>query len=206
MTKYGYIRVSTIEQEKNHSFENQKRSLIKVGVNRKNIYQEIASAKNLEREQLQKLLTVVKNGDEIFVHRLDRLARNTLECLRLVDTLEKQGVALSLPEMTLTGDSISAKFFRTLYSLFSELETTQLKERQKEGIARAKKLKRYNGRKTVITPKIKREVETLLVRECTKIQIANAVKLSRSTVYKIIKQIDASREKHVLEEKQISTF
>lgn len=189
MTKFGYTRVSTIEQSHNFSLENQRESLIKSGVDKDNIFEEVASAKDLEREQLKKLLTIVKTGDEIVVHKLDRLARNTLQCLKLIDDLEKRGVSVSLPDMLLSGNAPAALINRGLYSIMAELELNQRAERQKEGIARAKLLKRYKGRKTKIDNKTRVKVLEYQKKGISKKEMAKLLSMSRTTIYKVIGQL-----------------
>lgn len=187
--KYGYARVSSVEQQNNSSLDTQKRVLLDLGVESKHIYKDVASAKNLEREGLQNLMKVVKRGDHIYVHRLDRLARNTVETLKLIELWDQEGISFSIPGMQLSGNSAISKMLRTLYSLFAELETNQREERVKEGIARAKKEGLYTGRKTVITSQVVEKVRKMVEKNNSKADIAAATKVSRTTVYKVIQQL-----------------
>ena len=83
--KIGYIRVSTIDQNIDHQLE---------GVQLDKVYVDRCSGKNIDRPELQELLKYVRDGDQVFVHSMDRLARNLEDLRRIVSFLNKKQVSL----------------------------------------------------------------------------------------------------------------
>ena len=72
MDKYGYVRVSSKDQNTDRQIE----ALIKVGLERKNIYVEKQSGKDFDRKEYKKLIRKLKPGDELYIKAIDRLGRN----------------------------------------------------------------------------------------------------------------------------------
>ena len=195
MTKYGYVRVSSNSQEENFSIENQCEALIARGVDRENIVTEIHSGTILQRPALSKLITEVKANDIIYVVRLDRFARNTLEALITIAKLEKKEVELIPLDFPEIENKSIRQLFRNIILFFAEFEYEQRKIRQMEGISKAKAAGKYKGRKAVITPKLIAEVKNLLyTRNYKKEHLANCLKISRSTLYKVLKELENHRQ------------
>lgn len=90
MAKYGYVRTSTIEQHE----DRQMVTMNKYGIPEDHIYLEKVSGKNIERPELQKLLSILSEGDVLVVHDFSRLSRSTADLLNIVDDLNKRGVSL----------------------------------------------------------------------------------------------------------------
>jgi len=130
--RVGYVRVSSEGQ-------NTARQLDGVPVDR--TFEDKVSGKSLDRPQLEAMLAFVREGDEVLVHSMDRLARNLDDLRRLVQSLTKKGVKVTFMKegMTFTGDdSHLSLLMLSMMGAFAEFERSLLLERQREGIALAK--------------------------------------------------------------------
>lgn len=122
------------------------------------------------------------------VTKIDRCSRNTLEFLKLQDILFKRKITFISLDLPISVDSATNKFMATTLSSMAEFENNQRKERQKEGIAAAKKAGKYRGRKTVIDKKLIAEVKYLKqVKMLSISQIVKITERSRNTIYKVLK-------------------
>ncbi len=140
---YGYIRVSTKEQNE----DRQRIALLEVGVSEKNIYMDKMSGKNFERPQYKKLLHKLNEGSVLYVKSIDRLGRNYIDLNEQWRVITKERgadiVVIDLPlldtrrEKNLLGTLIS-DIVLALLSYVAENERTNIKQRQAEGIAAAK--------------------------------------------------------------------
>lgn len=150
MKTYFYIRVSSKEQ-------NTIRQEIKareLNIPTENVYIEIASGKNtLERPVLNNLLGILKVGDILIVESISRFARNTQDLLGLIETLDSKGVVFKSTKELLDTTTPTGKFTLTIFGAVAELERAYIKERQAEGIAVAKELGKYKGRKPIEYPR-----------------------------------------------------
>jgi DNA invertase Pin-like site-specific DNA recombinase len=143
--RVGYIRVSTLDQ-------NPERQLEQVALDR--VYTDYASGKDTERPQLAAALSFLREGDTLFVHSMDRLARNLDDLRRLVQGLTRRGVRIEFIQehLTLTGeDSPMATLLLSVMGAFAEFERALICERQREGIAVAKRRGVYRGRKKLLS-------------------------------------------------------
>ena len=144
--KIGYTRVSTWEQ-------NTARQLVGVALDR--VFEEKASGKNIDaRPVLQEMLDYIREGDEVYVHSMDRLARNLKDLLTLVTTITDKGVTLHFVKENLTFEAKekASPFNKLLLGLLgsvAQFERELLLERQREGIAQAKARGAYKGRKPI---------------------------------------------------------
>jgi len=144
--RIGYVRVSSFEQ-------NPERQLEQVQVDR--LFMDKASGKDTERPQLEALLTFVRDGDTVVVHSMDRLARNLDDLRKIVQDLTKRGIRIEFikEHLTFTGeDSPMANLMLSVMGAFAEFERALIRERQREGIALAKKRGGYRGRKRLLLP------------------------------------------------------
>ena len=155
--EYGYIRVSTKEQNE----QRQMIALREFGIDAKRIYMDKQSGKDFERTNYKKLLKKVKSGDTLVVKSIDRLGRNydeILEQWRII-TKEKQVaiVVLDMPLLDtrqnrdLTGTLI-ADIVLQLLSYVVQTEQELIRQRQAEGIAAAKAQGVQFGRRPMVRP------------------------------------------------------
>lgn len=180
---YGYARTSTTDQD--NSLETQIEALKAAGC--ATVRSEQVSGASIEgRRELQVLLEFLREGDVLLVTRLDRLARNTLDMLTIVEKLGAKGVGVrSLGETWLDTSSSHGRLFLTMVAGIAQWERERIKERQREGIDKAKAEGRYKGS----TPKIDRSaVWAMLDEGIAKAEIARRIECSEMSVYRIIKE------------------
>lgn len=144
MARVGYIRVSSVDQNTERQLD---------GVVMDKVFAEKVSGATTDRPQLQAMLEYVREGDTILVHSIDRLARSLVDLLKLVEDLTNRGIHVhfSKEKLEFTGDdSPMQKLMLSMMGSFAEFERSMIKERQREGIAKAKERGAYKGRtKTV---------------------------------------------------------
>lgn len=140
---YGYIRVSTKEQNEDRQID----AMAKVMVPHKNIFMDKQSGKDFEREGYRKMLRKMRKGDVLFVKSIDRLGRNYKEILEQWQYINKRRgidiVVLDMPILdTRLGKDLLGTFVSDvvlqILSFVSENERTNIHQRQMEGIAAAK--------------------------------------------------------------------
>lgn len=141
--KIGYARVSSTGQ----SLDVQLEQLTAAGCEK--IYQEKRSGRTtIAREQLERALDQVRAGDVLVVTRLDRLARSVPDLYAIVRDLEESGVAFQcLQQGAIDTSTSTGKLMFGVLGAVAEFENDLRKERQREGIERAKAAGVYRGRK-----------------------------------------------------------
>lgn len=175
----GYARVSTVGQ----SLEVQEEQLRAAGCER--IYAEKRSGKSLEeRAQLAEALAYVREGDTLVVTRLDRLARSMIDLRQTVDGLATKGVTFRcLQQGAIDTTRSDGKLLLNILASFAEFEMDIRRERQKDGIEKAKANGVYKGR----PPKLDGSKIVELHREGVgPSDIARQLGISRATVYRAI--------------------
>lgn len=142
---FGYARVSTDDQEMTLQIA----ALERYGVD--HIFSEHASGKTVvKRKELARVLKQMRGGDVLVVWKLDRLGRNMLEILELVEELkEKKILLVSLTENVDTTSPMGRAFFQ-IAMVFAELERNMIAERTKAGMAAARAAGKVFGRKPLI--------------------------------------------------------
>lgn len=143
MAKIGYIRVSTEQQET----ARQERMMQNYGVEK--IYSEKLSGKNTDRPEFQKMIEFLREGDTLYVESISRLSRSIRDLLKTVDILTEKGVALISSKENIDTDTPQGRFMLSIFAALSELEREQTLQRQREGIAEAKKRGIYKGRQPI---------------------------------------------------------
>lgn len=175
--RVGYVRVSTVDQNTVRQLD---------GVEVEKTYTDTASGKDAARPQLEELIGYVRGGDTVIVHSMDRLARNLDDLRRLVRLLTSKGVRVEFvkEQLTFTGeDSPMANLLLNMMGAFAEFERALILERQREGIAAAKRRGVYKGRKPALD---ERQAAALVARVRAGEPIASLAReygISRETVY-----------------------
>jgi DNA invertase Pin-like site-specific DNA recombinase len=144
--KIGYVRVSTLIQNTARQLD---------GLTLDRIFEDKASGKDTVRPQLAECLAFLRGGDTLHVHSMDRLARNLDDLRRIVKELTGRGVAVKFEKeaLTFTGESSPmANLLLSMLGAVAEFERSIILERQREGIAIAKREGAYKGRKPSLTP------------------------------------------------------
>jgi len=180
--KIGYIRVSSLEQNPDRQLE---------GVALDKVFLDKASGKDRKRPELKALLDYVRDGDQVFVHSMDRLASNLDDLRAIVLQLNQKQVSLHFlkEQLTFNGeDGPMATLLLSIMGAFAEFERALIKERQKEGIALAKKKGIYRGRKPVLSSSQIHELKQKVAGGFKQIALANQMGISRYTLYKYLKK------------------
>ncbi len=125
--KYGYARVSTLDQKLN----NQIKQLKDAGA--ETIIQEKLTGTTKKRPEFQNLLAHLKVGDTLIVTNLDRFARNTKEALELIQELFHQDVSIHVLNLGLIDNTATGQLIFTIFSAFAEFERSLIIERTQEG-------------------------------------------------------------------------
>ena len=178
--RVGYVRVSSYDQ-------NPERQLEHLQADR--VFTDRTSGKDILRPQLQALLDYVRDGDTIVVHSMDRLARNLVDLRRLVDEQTARGVRVQFVKenMTFTGEaSPMANFMLSVLGAVAEFERELIRERQREGIALAKRRGAYRGRKKTLSDDQADELRRRAVSE-RKASLAREFGISRETLYQYLR-------------------
>lgn len=178
--RLAYIRVSTIDQNEQRQVEAMQK------YNIEKWFIEKVSAKDTNRPKLQELLDFAREGDTIHIHDFSRLARSTKDLLDIVELLTSKGVILVSNKENIDTSTPTGKLMLTMIGAINEFERTNLLERQREGIAIAKREKKYKGRKAVTIPDFEEHYKRYLKREINKSELAKELKISRPTLDKLI--------------------
>jgi DNA invertase Pin-like site-specific DNA recombinase len=177
----GYLRVSTLDQ-------NEGRQLDGVELDRR--FVDKASGKDTDRPQLDAMLLYVREGDVVVVHSLDRLARNLDDLRRLVLALTKKGVRVKFMKENLEfsgDDSPMSHLLLSVMGAFAQFERDLIRERQKEGIALAKKKGVYTGRVKALKLEQVEELRRRVASGVPLAAVARDLKVSRMTAYRYLK-------------------
>ncbi|MEZ7195378.1 recombinase family protein [Pseudodesulfovibrio karagichevae] len=173
----AYIRVSTLEQNTARQLD---------GMTFDKTFTDKASAKNTNRPALRDCLEFVREGDTLHIHSIDRLCRNLRDCQELLDSLLAKGVSVHFHRENLifTGqDDSMSKLMLQMMGAFAEFERNLLRERQAEGIAKAKAAGKYKGRKRALGADQVEEIKTRLGKGESKAALAAEFGVSRQTLY-----------------------
>lgn len=185
----AYVRVSTEEQNEGRQLEALKKHDIDIW------YVEKISGKNADRPELKKMLEEAEEGDIIYVHDFSRLARSVMDLLTIVEDLNKRGIHLVSNKEYVDSSTPTGKLMLTMIGAIAEFERTNMLERQREGIAIAKRNGAYKncGRKEKKGDKKKfMDCYTrLLAHSLTKAAMAVELGVSRPTLDKMIARMTA---------------
>lgn len=181
---FGYARVSTTDQD----LAIQEAALKAAGCTV--IRSEKKSGTSTDgRDELKTLIDFTRAGDTIVVTRIDRLARSIADLATIVRTLEARGVSLRATEQPIDTSTAAGRAFLQMLGVFAEFETAIRRERQLEGIAKAKAEGVYKGRKPSIDPE---RVKRLAADGKGASEIAKELGIGRASVYRVLGNSDAS--------------
>lgn len=154
MNAIGYIRVSTEEQSREGvSLDNQEAKIraysdLNSFTLTEIIRDEGKSAKTLDREGMTRLLWAIEQGkaDTVIVYKLDRLSRNTLDTLNLIQQFETKGIAFHSISEKIDTKSATGKFFLTIISALAQMERDLISERTIDALAHKRNNQEWCGR------------------------------------------------------------
>lgn len=184
--KVGYIRVST-------KLQNTERQLD--GIDHDITFTDHASGKDTKRPKLEEMLNYIRDGDIVLVHSMDRLARNLKDLRHIIETINKKQAQVRFIKEGLEFTASSSPMSNLMLSLmgaFAEFEHSLIRERQLEGVAKAKERGVYERFRKLTGGQIQ-EIKTLLSQETdsmkvNKASIAKQYGISRPTLYHYLNQ------------------
>jgi DNA invertase Pin-like site-specific DNA recombinase len=141
MAKFGYVRVSTSEQN------TARQEILMEGLGVDKVFIETESGKTMkDRTELKAMIAYVRDGDTVVVESFGRLARNIRDLLSIVDKLTEKGVMFESQKEQIDTSTPAGRFMLTVFGALAQLEREFMLERQAEGIKAAKAAGKYNGR------------------------------------------------------------
>jgi DNA invertase Pin-like site-specific DNA recombinase len=178
MTIIGYARVSTTDQD----LSIQQAALKAAGC--EVIRAEKRSGTTTKgRDELKTILDFLRAGDVLMVTRIDRLARSIGDLQDIVRAVRAAGAALKATEQPIDTSTAAGKCFLDMLGVFAEFETNLRRERQLEGIAKAKAAGVYKGRQASIDAE---QVRKMRDDGFGPTEIAKALKIGRASVYRVL--------------------
>lgn len=194
---FGYVRVSSRDQNEIRQIE----SLLNEGIDQRDIFIDKQSGKNFEREQYQILKKVMRLGDTLFVHSLDRFGRNKEQILDEWRELTKEkGIDIVVVDMPLLDTrkykdsmgSLITDIVLQLLSWLAEEERNKIRTRQREGIDIAlKNGVRFGRQPAKITPEFEAAYKKWRAGEIKAVEAMKEANLKKATFYKLVKKYEA---------------
>jgi DNA invertase Pin-like site-specific DNA recombinase len=178
MATYGYARVSTTDQD----LTLQEAALRQAGCAIIRA-EKVTGTTTAGRQELATLLDFIREGDVLMVTRIDRLARSIGDLQDIVRALRAKGASLRATEQPIDTSTAAGKCFLDMLGVFAEFETNLRRERQREGIAKAKAEGRYAGRKPTIDASA---VTALRAEGLGASEIARRLGIGRASVYRLM--------------------
>lgn len=177
----GYVRVSSADQNTERQLD---------GIELDKLFEDRCSGKDTKRPGLTAMLDYIREGDTLHVHSMDRLARNTVDLLQLVERLTRDGITVVFTKQALTFSGEASPMnmlLLTMLGAMAQFERALIRERQAEGIALAKKRGVYKGGK----PKLNgAQVQELRLRAAdpaiSKAALAREYGISRPVLYRYL--------------------
>jgi len=175
--KIGYIRVSTIEQNTARQLD---------GMVLDKVFTEKLSGKSTNREQLQACLAYCREGDELYVHSIDRMARNLVDLRKIIEGLNTKKVSVHFVKENLIfsgKENAMGMLLLNVMGAFAEFERALMLERTMEGVAKAKAEGKYKGRKPSLNEEQVKSLKERLKLGISKSKVSREFNISRDTVY-----------------------
>lgn len=178
MPRIGYARVSTTSQDLDIQIAKLKDAGCEI------VRSETGSgASRDDRTELETVMEFLRKGDELVVHRLDRLGRSTRDVLNLVHELDVKGASLRILEPEITTAGNMGRMVITVLGMVADMELKFIRDRQRAGIDAAKGKGVYKGRQKRVDDD---EIQKLASEGVTKAKIARDLGVSRMTVYRAL--------------------
>jgi DNA invertase Pin-like site-specific DNA recombinase len=178
----GYARTSTLDQKA--GIEAQLKELREAGCE-KVFSEQVSSVDVANREQLALALDFIREGDSLVVAKLDKLARSVAHLLGIVDQLKAKSASLRVLNLGIDTSTPTGMLMLTMLGGIAQFEREIMLERQREGIAKAKGLGKYKGRKATARAK-EADVLRLKAEGLGAAEIAKRLGLGRASVYRLL--------------------
>lgn len=188
--RVAYVRVSTVEQND----ERQKVALEPYKIDQWFI--DKASGKDMNRPQFQEMMRYIRKGDTVYVEEFSRLGRSTKDLLDTVEKIQGKGAKLVSLKESFDTSTPAGRLQLTMLAGIAQFEREMMLERQREGIAVAKKEGKYKGRKKVEIPDIGEWHDKYSRREESIASCARKLNVSRNTVYRMFEEYEEKQHEH----------
>ncbi len=181
----AYVRVSSADQNTARQLEALK------NYNIDKYYEEKISGKDTNRPMLKAMLEFAREGDTVYIESISRLARNTLDFLKIVEQLTEKGIKLISLKESIDTSTPQGKFMLSVFAALSQLERDTIKQRQREGIDLALKQKRPYGRpKIEINDKFKTVYRQWKDGKITAVEAMKLAGMKKNTFYNRVKELE----------------
>jgi DNA invertase Pin-like site-specific DNA recombinase len=181
--KIAYRRVSTALQSTERQLE---------GMSFDKEFEDKLSGKNTNRPELKSMIEYAREGDHVYVHSLDRLARSVIDLKQIVNQLMAKGVSITFVKESLTfspnENNPNSNLLLSVLGAIAEFEREILLERQREGIALAKAKGKFKGGQPKLTQSQVVELKERIARKEPKARIAKSLKITRKTLYNYLER------------------
>jgi DNA invertase Pin-like site-specific DNA recombinase len=185
MTIYGYARTSTTDQVA--GLADQVSKLREAGCSNQTIYQEQVSSIQMEdRIEFAKVLAILKSGDVLVFSSLSRAARSMVHMVDIEAKVAAAGASMRILDLAIDTATPAGRLTFNLFASIAQFERENMLERQRVGIAAAKRSGKYKGRAPTARAKSAR-VHTLHAKGLTKQEIADACSIGVASVYRILR-------------------
>lgn len=196
---FGYVRVSTKEQNLDRQFE----ALKGYVTDERYIYSDKASGKDMEREGFQNMLKAMRKGDTLFIKSIDRLGRNKQQIKDYLQQFKNEGIRVKIIDLPTTMQDVPEgqewvidminNIIIEVYTSMAEQERETIKQRQAEGIAVAKTKGKHLGRPVMELPKEWAKLyKQWKAGEITAVAFMDAIDMKKATFYKKVKEYEAT--------------
>ncbi len=197
---FGYVRVSTKEQNLDRQFE----ALKQYVSDEKYIYSDKASGKDMERDGFQNMLKAMRSGDTLYIKSIDRLGRNKDMIKQYLELFKKEGIRVKIIDLPTTMQDVPAgqewvidminNIIIEVYTSMAEQERNNIKQRQSEGIAVAKAKGKHLGRPSIQIPnEWDRLYKGWKAGSITAVQFMREIGMKKGTFYKKVKEYEAEK-------------
>ena len=178
--RVGYRRCSSVEQK----FDRQDLGEVD------KLFEEKVSGASADRTALNEMLSFVREGDEVIVYSIDRLARDLRDLETIINKVIDNGASITFitEKLTFDGNSENAldKLMLQIMGAFAEFERKIIRSRQAEGIARARERNAYKGRQATID---RAEINKLYAELKSVSKVAKAMNICRNSVYRNLEKV-----------------
>ncbi|WP_394137441.1 recombinase family protein [Cytobacillus oceanisediminis] len=196
---FGYIRVSTKDQNLDRQFE----ALKPYVTNSDYLYQDKASGKDMERIGFQNMLKALRKGDTLYVKSIDRLGRNKQQIKDYLEIFKKKGIRVKIIDLPTTMQDMPEgqewvidminNIIIEVYTSIAQQERETLLQRQSEGIEAAKKKGKHLGRPVLEFPKEWNKLyKQWKVGQIKAVEFMELVNMKKATFYKKVKEYEAT--------------
>ncbi len=197
---FGYMRVSTKEQNLDRQYE----ALKNYVTDKDYIYSDKASGKDMEREGFQNMLKAMRSGDTLYIKSIDRLGRNKELIKDYLNQFKEKGIRVKIIDLPTTMQDVPKgqewvidminNIIIEVYTSMAEQERQNIKQRQAEGIAIAKKdPNKHLGRPVMALPKEWNKLyKEWKAGKITAVAFMDTIGMKKATFYKKVKEYEAT--------------